>query len=159
MAVANFRKRLAIGQDTELRVADKLTADGIVVVRPEYPEGMPTSYYTKHQIDLLGNDHILEVKGRNLRFTGVDDYPYDTIFVSAKKAFDGKDRKPDYYLTVANGSLDIIALPVEETISRWTVEVTADHSRNHSYEIYVSTKDLWIGYDEFLRRLKESYDA
>lgn len=154
MVTPSFKKRLVEGHKTENFVAAQLRAAGIEVEQPEYPEGMPRSYYTKQQIDLIANGRIIEVKGRNLSFTGLEDYPFDTIFVGAQKAFDGKEHKPAYYLSVSNIDGGIIALPVERTYDQWRVEETVDRSRGHRFNIYNSDRSLWISFVQLVLELR-----
>jgi len=150
---SDFLNRLAAGNKTEAFLADKLVEAGIVVVKPEYPEGMPTSYYTKNQVDLLANDRVLEVKGRNQNFTCVADFQYPTLFVEGTTGFDAKVHVPEFYVNVSNRTGAIIALDVAETKDSWTVEQVTDRLRNYSYPMYVSRTEQWIDWDEFIRRL------
>lgn len=152
---ANFRSRLAAGNKTEQYVAEKLAEVGVTVVKPEYPAGLPTKFYTENQVDLIANDQVLEIKGRNLQFNNTEDYPYPTIFVEGKPGFDQKKFRPKFYLTVSNKSGAVIALDVDETFDRWTSEPVTDRFRQHTMETYVSRREDWIGFDELLRRLNE----
>ncbi len=149
----DFRRRLAQGNKTELYLADELIKAGVIVVKPEYPDGMPTSYYTQNQVDLIANDRILEVKGRNLEFDHVANYPYPTIFVEGKPGFDSKVRTPDFYVNVSNVTGSIIALDVDATRDSWTVEPVRDRYRNHIMDTYISRASDWIDFDEFVRRI------
>ena len=150
---ANFEARLAEGNKTEKYVAERLVAAGVIIVIPEYPEGMPTSYYTKNQVDLLANDFVLEVKGRNLRFDNVANYKYDTIFVESTDGFDRKVHTPHFYVSVSNPTGAIIALDVEQTRDTWTTSQVTDRQRNYSYPMYSAKTSLWIDFDEFVQRL------
>jgi len=150
----NFLNRLASGNKTELFLAERLAEAGIVVVKPEYPEGMPTSYYTLNQVDLIANDKVLEVKGRNYNFTGVGDFPYPTLFVEGTDGFDKKVNVPEFYVNVSNKTGAIIALDVAATRDSWTVEQVTDRQRRYTYPMYVSRTDQWIDWDDFIARLK-----
>lgn len=151
---ANFLGRLAEGDKTEKHVAEQLIKAGIKAVKPECPEGMPTSYYTKNQIDLIANDKVLEIKGRRLRFDGVESYPYDTLFIESQSGFNAKIRTPDYYVNVSNPTGAIIALDVASTRDTWFVESVTDRQRGITYPMYIAKTEAWINFDEFVERLK-----
>lgn len=150
---ANFHRRMAEGNKTELKLAEKLVEAGIVVMKPEYPEGMPTSYYTKNQVDLIANDKVLEVKGRNLEFDNVATYPYPTIFVEGVTGFDSKVFVPDYYVNVSNFTGAVIYLDVAATRDTWTVEPVWDRQRNYNYDMYLSRTDQWGDFAELVEKL------
>lgn len=150
----NFERRLAAGTKTEQYVIEQLIAAGIDTEQPEMPEGSSTAEYTKHQIDAMANGKILEIKGRNLRFDNVANYPYPTLFIEGVSGFDSKVRVPDYYVNVSNPVGTIICLDVAATRDSWTVERITDRNRQYSYDMYVSQTKDWIDWDEFLRRLK-----
>jgi hypothetical protein len=149
----NFERRLVAGTATEAHVIQQLREAGITVEVPEMPEGSKTSDYTKNQIDAIANGKILEIKGRNLVFTCVDDYPYPTLFVEGVSGFDAKVRTPDYYVNVSNKTGAIICLDVAATRHTWTVENVTDRFRNFPYDMYISQTSDWINWDDFLGRI------
>ena len=150
---ANFERRLVAGNRTEDYVREQLKLAGITVEVPLVPEGSSTSEFTKHQIDAIANGKVLEIKGRNLVFDNVDNYPYPTLFVEGVSGFDAKVRTPDYYVNVSNKTGAIICLDVAATRTTWVVENITDRFRKFSYDMYVSKTADWINWDDFIGRL------
>ncbi len=150
---SDFRRRLAKGNITELYLAEELKKAGVIVVKPEYPEGMSASYYTQNQVDLIANDKVLEVKGRNLEFNNIATYPYPTIFVEGVTGFDSKVAVPDYYVNVSNVTGAVIYLDVAATRDTWTIEPVRDRQRNYKYDMYVSRTDQWGDFAELIKKL------
>ena len=148
-----FKSRLEAGSHTEEYLAAKLREAGIDVEKPEYPERMPTSYYTKHQVDLVANGYILEVKGRSVLFHDAASYPFDTIFVEGVSGFDAKENVPDFYVNVSNLTGAIIYLDVQRTWDSWTVERISGKYRKSDYDMYVSRADQWGDFDELVKAL------
>lgn len=150
----DFLNRKKKGDEIEAYATQKLIDAGVEAHQPQMEEGLPTEQYTKFQIDIMANDKILEVKGRNVKFTSVEDFPYPTIFVEGTGGFDKKERKPDFYINVSHQTGDIIALDVAETESKWTKQQVRDNARGFSFNMYVSETKDWISFEELVRRLK-----
>lgn len=149
----DFEDRLAKGNQTEAYLLQKLIDAGINAQKPEVPEGMLTSWYTKNQIDIVANDRILEVKGRNLVFDGVANYPYPTLFVESVSGFDAKIQTPDFYISVSNPTGAVIALDVAATRNSWVIESITGRKRFYTYDMFIAAKELWMDWVPFLRRL------
>lgn len=151
----NFLNRKKLGDKIEAYATQKLVEAGIQAYQPQMEEGLPTEEYTKHQIDILANDYVLEVKGRNVNFDSVETFPYKTIFVEGCGGFDKKVRRPQFYINVSHKTGAIIALDVDETFDRWATDKVRDNDRNFSFKMYVSETKDWINFDELVRRLSK----
>lgn len=149
----NFENRLAKGNKTEREVAALLESHGIYCEKPEMPEGLKTSEYTKRQIDLLANGKVLEIKGRSIDFTCVEDFRYDDVIVEGVNGFNTKERRPDFYVMASQKTGHIIALDVADTFDKWTVRSTTDRFRQITYPTFIAETRLHINLDELIRRL------
>lgn len=151
----DFLNRKKIGDQIELYATKRLIDAGIDAYQPKMEEGLPVIEYTKHQKDIIANGKILEVKGRNVQFTSVEDFPYPTIFVEGVSGFNQKDEQPAFYINVSHRTGAIIALDVKETFERWTQGVVPDRARGFSFKMYISETKDWISFDELIRRLND----
>lgn len=152
-AVDDFAKRKITGDQTESYVRNRLVAAGIPTEQPKMAEGLPTIEYTKHQIDLIGNGKILEVKGRNYKFDDVASFPFADMFIETQSGFLAKAKRPKFYINVSNPTGAIIALDVDETFDRWTVRRAPDRVRQTNQQMFIAQTKLWIDFDELVRRL------
>jgi hypothetical protein len=73
---------------------------------------------------------VIEVKERNEAFTSPDDFPYPTVFVDRKGAFDKKAVRPMAVVTVSLQTGAIIFVGVTPQTFRHRFRTT--NSRNHS---------------------------
>lgn len=152
----NFLMKLEQGKKTEDYVAQKLREAGIEVEQPVYPEGMPRSYYTKNQVDMVANGYILEIKGSRYTFNSVADFTYPTRFIEGVSGFEAKLNVPEYYVNVSNPTGAIVALNVELTRADWKVEHITDRTRNYSYDMYLCDSKLWMDFDDFVKEIKNA---
>lgn len=149
----DFLNRKKIGDQMEAFVTKRLIDAGIDATQPFMEDGLPISDYTKYQKDIIANGHVLEVKGRNVHFTSVEDFPYKTIFVEGVGGFDKKDVRPKFYVNISHRTGAIIALDVDETFEKWTTGVVPDRARGFSFKMYISQTADWISFEELVRRL------
>lgn len=152
----NFLKRKELGDKIEAYATQRLVDAGIDAYQPKMEDGLATIEYTKHQIDIIANERILEVKGRNVNFESVETFPYPTIFVEGVNGFEQKVKRPDFYINVSHKTGAIIALDVAATYDKWIKQRTRDNDRNFSFNMYISETKDWMNFDQLVVRLNES---
>lgn len=136
---AGFRDELERGQAIEDLVAGDLEAEGFEVERGlvewlSERDAVLAGSLT-NEPDLLVAGKRIEVKGRDLRFTGRDDYPFPTAFVGRRSRW---DRRAD----------DVLAVVLVSTVTRARVVA------------YVADRERWVVeecFDRITRREETSY--
>jgi hypothetical protein len=86
-----------------------------------------------------GNKLGIEVKGRLLRFSSAEDFPYPTLFVDrVAKA----DKSSVFYYISVNVDKTVIAVIRASTKDRWIKTEKYDHVKNHPLWVYECPKEL-----------------
>lgn len=83
----------------------------------------------------------IECKQRNLHFTGVHDYPYETIFVDRVHAWERAERKPHAYI-VTNEAITVAAIIYGTTSSSWIKRDSYDRGKKRTRAFLECPKGL-----------------
>lgn len=155
----SFGKALRTGNEYELKVAHRLMKEGFYCSMPQLIEGSATAEYTTHQKDVIvlagGRPAVLEVKSRNLRFTGPEDYPFKTVFIDTVSGFDSKAVTPDVVVIISQQTEAIMIIPVKSTRQHWTEETKYIWARGHPETNYAIKPHLTKSLDWFIDKLKQ----
>jgi len=156
-----FRAELEIGHHWELRVAYYLLCQGFVVQVPRlrFRKNLEELPEYRDQKDIwIGKDRFhLEVKSRNLEFTSVDDFPYDTALVDTVKGWEAKWPRPFAVVMVSQKTGERIIAPTTLQ-DHWQKKIRYDNYRGFEDEFYEAPKAAlrnWIWLIEALRAYGE----
>jgi hypothetical protein len=150
---AYFLEQLKIGDKWADYVAQQITDGG------KYAHATPTmvaeseeqvAIFTALEKDiLLDKGRTLEVKSRSIYFTGVDDYPFETVFVDTVEGWEAKLSHPVAVAVVSQKSGGIVVVPVS-TASLWSVRRVFDSKRGFEVTVLECPKGLLRSFEEFL---------
>ena len=82
----------------------------------------------------------VEIKERNLTFTGPDDFPYDTVFVDDLRGLGKEALRPFAYVFVSKNTGEWVWLTPLDKDETWTEQVVRDTTRGHSMGMLVAPK-------------------
>jgi hypothetical protein len=150
---AYFLEQLHIGDQWAEYVAKHITEAG------KYAHATPTmiaetpeqiAAFTALEKDiLLDKNRTLEVKSRSIYFTGVDDYPFETVFVDTVEGWQAKQCKAVAVAVVSQRSGGIVIVPVS-TESMWSTRSVFDSKRGFEVTVLECPKGLLRSFEEFL---------
>jgi hypothetical protein len=128
-----FVSQLRTGHEFAEVVAQRLRGRGIAVrVTPmEIRSDIEDRHRFADEHDLTVGRHRklwIDVKSRNLRFTGVADYPYPTALVDTLSGWRAKTRKPAAVVIVSQVTGAMVVVP-RSTEPSWTVHQRSDRLR------------------------------
>jgi hypothetical protein len=152
---AGFAKQLARGRKTQIRIAMRLLPLGHWVrMGPLAERKSAKRDGTLDDADLeISGGHLLEVKGRNLAFTCVEDYPYETIFVCAKRRWDNRSGKPCAIIIVSEITDAAIVIP-SSSRRLWTETTTHDRVRDIDFTALCAPRNSVATWDQLLEHLR-----
>ena len=105
--------------------------------------------------DLIVEGEILEIKSRNLDFSCPSDYPYDTIMVESVSGWEGKIRKPSFYICVSQKTGRMIFTEGHDSL-RWDRASFFDRVRRIKVYNYVSPLDMWGNIEDLVEYFNRS---
>jgi hypothetical protein len=153
-----FRELLTLGFGYAVDVAQEFEAAGLAVrVTPMmWRETIDDRHEFADECDLVvgtAKRLVVDVKSRNLRFTGPGDYPYPTAIVDTVSGWEAKTRKPSAVVLVAQstGGKAVIG---RSTAGYWTKERLRDHVRGISDSFYMVGREHLRPFDEFVAFLR-----
>lgn len=101
-------------------------------------------------INKNNNKIPIEVKSRNVKFTGINDFPYNDIFVDMKTCWDRKEKyKPCAIIMISQLTHAMIVVPVS-TKNKWIVKTKKDTIRDYIREYYLVDKKHLKSIDDFI---------
>lgn len=149
-----FLRELNKGRKWELKVAERLIGLGYDVEVPEMGGyDMPNDPKYKSSHDMLANGKIVEVKSRALEFTGVDSFPYPSIFVKSKATYDKMEEKPVMCVCVSQKTGEMVALDVKKTEEHWSPTRFFDRVRGIHTTAYECAIERWEEFESCAERL------
>ena len=115
-----FENRLDRSQAAVDRGADWLRKQGYDVIVPPIRKDRPD----KHDIWVIHPERFnVEVKHRyRLNFTGLDDFPWNTILVCAKETWDWRSEKPRWFLNFNKPMTCFVFIDAIKTRQHWTIK-------------------------------------
>jgi hypothetical protein len=141
----SFGQRLGRSQKAVNAVADFWKREGYAVQAPVpkmAPDLSDAEAYKDSGDVFVFNDNEwwrYEVKGRTLRFTCKDDFPFPTILVCAVDSFEKMIRDnalPVAFITVSADYKHVAWIDLDETRHLWTQGTQRDNERGYSYQAY-----------------------
>jgi len=160
---AKFKSFLQDGRNMVAYVTFELISRGVGVAVP--PSRVRPDGCSFEQMEEFSDDGDLkvyyeerdawprvEVKGRSVEFTGLHDFPFDTVLVDTVRNINKKG-PPAAYITVSQvtGAMIVIS---QRSRDAWREKERVDKKRNISDRFYeVPVKDCRT-FDEFVRFLK-----
>ncbi|MBU2515920.1 hypothetical protein KJ966_31770 [bacterium] len=150
-----FKKELEEGFKYQLQIAEILQSNGIEVSVPKlrFRESIKDITEFSNEPDLIWGDKIFEVKSRNLSFTNVDNFPFESILVDTVNGWNSKEKKPDAYLCISKKTNSIICLS-GKTFQHWEKKKERDHIRKIEDIFYFAAKKYWIDFEAFLQVIR-----
>lgn len=152
-----FRSELLRGRKTEMRVALDLLDAGLMVqtgccrFRDSFDDRKD---FLQEQDVIVARGHILEVKSRNLAFSGVADYPYDTAFVCATRRWDAREAKPCAVVLISERTEGgRVVVPVKSTRNQWITTSFHDPVRDFQETVYAVAKSALMSWADLLAHL------
>ena len=135
----NFKKDLLDSDYSTWIVARNLRLNGYSVTLPPIgirPDTTAIREYADNG-DLIVNGSIIEVKHRpDLKFGGLDEFPYSTLIVDVKHHFDSLEVKPKYYV-ICNSTLSGAIIVSGKTFEKWTTSTRWDNKRGRTRTFYL----------------------
>jgi len=103
------------------------------------------------QCDLLVNERDwVEVKGRELTFTGPDDFPFPTAFVGRCSRWEQRSELPVAVVLLSRVTHAKVVVPVRSTRKHWTREHCWDRVTREWEWSYACPKELLCTWETFL---------
>ncbi|MGH7165004.1 MAG: hypothetical protein ACREIS_05705 [Nitrospiraceae bacterium] len=88
--------------------------------------------FSRNDVDIWAGDRAIEVKGRNLRFTGPTDFPMDPVFVDTVRGWRAKRRRPMAVVVASvmdtEEATGMLVIPAS-TEPRWVTRNERDQTR------------------------------
>jgi hypothetical protein len=102
---------------------------------------------------------IVEVKSRDVLFTDVHDFPYDTIFVDRVNTWKRKNKnKPHAIIIISQITKNMFVIPVSGEAD-WINKTVYDNKRDYTREYYLVNRENLKPMDEFITWLnKQNYE-
>lgn len=150
---AYFLQQLTIGDKWATHVAAQIMEAG------KYAYATPTQvaqtpeqiaeFTAKEKDIMLDRGRTLEVKSRSLTFTGVEDYPYPTVFVDTAEGWHAKEGKAVAVAVVSQVTGAVVVVPVS-TEPMWGVGKVFDSKRGFDIDVLECPKGCLRTFEEFL---------
>jgi hypothetical protein len=150
---AYFLEQLRIGDKWADHVADMIMKAG----KPAY--ATPTKVaqseaeiqeFTRYEKDIILSDNrSLEVKSRSFAFTGVESYPYETVFVDTVEGWAEKVVKPVAVAVVSQRTGGIVMVPISSA-AVWSEKRIYDSKRCFEVNVLECPRSALKSFEEFL---------
>jgi len=147
---AAFARELTRGRKSQVRVAVDLLVGGlgVRVGRLQWRDGdLPMSeryeQFKDEEDVFVEGGHLLEIKGRSLRFTSPDDYPFKTAYVGSVRRWSQRTVLPCAVVLLSEPTGNWVVAP---TLLRheWVVERSRDHVRGFDEESYACPTEFLL---------------
>jgi hypothetical protein len=152
---ADFLAALEESHPYVRRVAAVLRSSGLAVTVP--PTRVRPNIDVRHDYadgcDLLVERWRIEVKSRNLDFTGPGDYPFTTAFVNAASTWD-RQPKPAAVILVSRLTLGLAVVPLS-TIDQWTRRPIHHGPHDIDYDVLEAPRECLRPIAELIAWLKK----
>ena len=102
------------------------------------------SEYEENDIDLIvkvGDEEIVfEIKSRDIYFTCIEDFPYDTIIADTVRGWERKKKKPKGVICISQKTKELIYLPSKNS-KNWKIESVFDRVRKIPEKCWAARKE------------------
>jgi hypothetical protein len=128
-------------------VVDALEGAGVTGLTPG-PEVWRERYgeHDPNEIDLVWRNRRVSIKSRNLRWTGVDDLPYDLMICDTVKKWKIKDPTPWAVLMVSRPTGAIVGVD-GKIVGRHEVLRRYDRLRGYEDDFYAVPKCCFVSFE------------
>lgn len=109
-----------------------------VSIRPSFEKRW--EYIDDGDLEIIQSKHI-EVKHRDIDFSGTHDFPFDQVFIDSCYKYDTKKQKPYAYFLV-NKKMTGAFIVKCETAPQWTKATTYTANMKREEKIYQCSLDL-----------------
>lgn len=152
MSRKDFIKRLKKGYELQTDVATRFLLDGFIVRLHPYQEYGADDYDILVKPTDRSRWREIEVKGNGKFFTGLDDFPYESVFVETVNRRLKRDKPPEYYVICSyeTGACICVHRSTEE---QWTSIRTRDSQKNLYDNFLICPKDLCVSWDNMIGHL------
>lgn len=150
---AYFLEQLKIGDEWAEYVAARIRHAG------KHAEATPTQVaqsaeevqeFTENEKDiLLDQGRTLEVKSRSVSFTGIHDYPYETVFVDTVEGWLQKRSDPVAVAVVSQVTGGVVMIPCK-TEGLWGRRTVFDGKRGFEITVFECGRGLLRSFEEFV---------
>ena len=153
-----YKKRLREGVKYVKIVADLLRIGGFTVETPEQKIRQIRVKYTSDQgdIHIMAEGKIrftLEVKSRDLEFTGIEDYPYKSVFIDNVNQWNYKKHKVAAVIIISQITGKMFVIPLSSR-KHWREEEITDREKHDRVQKYMVHKMHCITFEQLVEKLK-----
>lgn len=152
MSREDFLARLRKGYELQMNVATRLLIDGFIVRIHKYQEHRGDDYDILVKPSEYANWREIEVKGNGKSFTGVDDFPYESVFVETVKRWEKREKPPEYYVITSYKTLESLCIH-HSTSKYWSSIRTKDTQKNLWDDFLTCPKEYCMSWDEMVGHL------
>lgn len=154
-----YKKRLREGVKYVKLVANLLRAGGFTVETPEQKIRPIRVKYTSDSgdIHIMAEGKIrftLEVKSRDLEFTGIEDYPYSSVFIDNVNQWNHKKHKVAAVIIISQQTEKMFVVPLSSR-EHWREEEITDREKRDRVMKYMVHKIHCITFEELIEKLKD----
>lgn len=122
----SFDRALAIGHQAERAWVDEQQANGLAVVHTCKVTGATERCQSPDAV-LMAR---VEIKSRDLRFTGPEDYPYETAFLTNVAQADEDLTQPLIYVLMSRPTKCWVWVSATDRNDEWSVQTVRDNTRD-----------------------------
>jgi len=153
MSREEFLARLKKGYALQLEVGMRLLADGFIVKVHPYQEHKSDDYDILCKPTDGSKWREIEVKGNGKFFTGLDDFPYESIFVETVKRREKRDKPPEFYVISSYKTGEALCIH-RSTEDDWSSIRTKDTQKNLYDDFLVCPKELAVSWETMIGQLR-----
>lgn len=153
-----FRRQWEAGNRTVVVVARRLEELGVRVrvTEPRFRSHVSErGEFTPNDVDLWADDIPIEVKGRGLMFSGLDDFPMYPIFVDTVRGWDAKRRRPVAVVEASSSEPPGFLVVPSSSEPRWLKLERTDRVREIREVFYAANREDCRAIEEFASWLVE----
>lgn len=156
---AKFSRFLREGWEWEDRVIERLRGEGFSVrvparsIRNTFSDRIAYQNQTDCFIETANGDLKIEIKGRNLAYTGPADIPFPTLIVEELESWNHADPKPTAILLISKKTSEIVAA-MGEDCDMWQKEKRYDNLRACPRWFLLAKRETLLTYEELVGELR-----
>lgn len=152
-----YHKRFFSGKPYVKIVANKLKEEGFTIKTPRQNIRKLKYGHPDH-----GDIHVmaegktrftLEVKSRDLEFTGIEDYPYKSVFIDNVNQWNYKKHKVAAVIIISQITGKMFVIPLSSR-KHWREEEITDREKHDRVQKYMVHKMHCITFEQLVEKLK-----
>jgi hypothetical protein len=153
MSRKEFIARLKKGYELQLEVAQRFLVDGFIVKAHPYQEHASDEYDIMVKPTDRSKWREIEVKGNGKFFTGLDDFPYTSMFVETVARRKKRKSPPEYYVICSYKTGESLCIH-RSTEPQWESIRTKDTQKNLYDDFLTCPKHLAVTWETMCGHLK-----